>query len=86
MENAKARGTVPGSGVIGTPDDLWRTLRRVLDGAKGCLARHCERMKTDPAYREFVDRVIEQLSSRPGQAGKSVRIVAAGHAFLLEVL
>lgn len=86
MDNARVRSTVLGTGVIGAPDDLWRTLRQAMDCAKGCLARHGERMKTDPAYKEFVDRMIEQLSSRPGHAGKSARIVAAGHAFLLEVL
>lgn len=68
------------------PDDLWRRLRRLADGARLGLGRHAERMKDDLDYREAVEHLTKQLSELPGHWGKTVRIVAAGHTLLVKVL
>lgn len=68
------------------PDDLWRRLRRLADGAWLCLDWHGQRMKADSDYRETVEHLTKQLSDLPGHWGKTVRIMAAGHTLLIKWL
>jgi ethanolamine ammonia-lyase small subunit len=72
--------------VIEVPDDVWRKLLRLANGARLCLDRHGERMKTDSEYREAVEHLTKLLSSLPGHLGQTVRIVAAGNTLLVKVL
>ena len=68
------------------PDDLWRRLRRLAEGARLRLDRHAERMKADLDYREAVEHLTKQLSELPGHWGKTARVMAAGHTLLVKVL
>lgn len=70
----------------GPDDDLWRTICRLADGARLCLERHSRRMEADPQYREAVDHLAQQLCRLPSGLGKTVRIVSAGHRFLVKVM
>lgn len=86
MSNSVVRGIVLRSHVIEVPDDLWRKLRRLANGARLCLNRHSNRMKTDPEYRVAVEQLTKLLMEVPGRLGKTVRIMDAGHALLVKVL
>lgn len=86
MDNTVVRGMEFRSDVIEVPDDLWRELRRLADGARLCLNRHSERIRTDSEYREAVEHLTELLSALPGRFGQTVRIAAAGHTLLVKVL
>lgn len=86
MDNTVVRGMVLRSDVIEVPDDLWRKLRRLADGARLCLDRHSGRMETDSKYREAVEHLTKLLSALPGRVGQTVRIVSAGHTLLVKVL
>lgn len=80
------RGLVFRSDATEVPDDLWRKLRRLADGARLCLERHSRRMEADSEYREAVEHLARQLSALPSHLGQTVRIVAAGHTLLVKVL
>ena len=86
MDNTVVRGMVPRSDVIDVPDELWRNLRRLANGARLCLDRHSERIRSDSEYREAVEHLTELLSALPGRLGQTVRIAAAGHTLLVKVL
>ena len=86
MDNTVVRGMVLRSDVIEVPDELWRNLRRLANGARLRLDRHSERIRTDSEYREAVEHLTELLSALPGRLGQTVRIAAAGHALLVKVL
>ncbi len=86
MSNSVVRGIVLRSDVIEVPDDLWRNLRQLANGARLCLNRHSNRMKTDPEYRAAVEQLTKLLTEVPGRLGKTVRIMDAGHTLLVKVL
>jgi len=86
VDNTVVRGMVPRSDVIDVPDELWRNLRRLANGARLCLDRHSERIRSDSEYREAVEHLTELLSALPGRLGQTVRIAAAGHTLLVKVL
>ena len=86
MSNSVVRGIVLRSDVIKVPDDLWRNLRQLANGARLRLNRHSNRMKTDPEYRAAVEQLTKLLIEVPGRLGKTVRIMDAGHTLLVKVL
>ena len=85
MSNSAAR-VVLRSDVIKDPDDLWRKLRRLANGARLCLNRHTNRMKTDPEYRAAAEQLTKLLMELPGLLGKTMGIINAGHTLLVKVL
>jgi hypothetical protein len=86
VDNGMVRGMVLRRDEIEVPDDLWRKLRRLADGARLRFDRHSDRMKTDPEYREAVEHLAGLVSTRPGRLGQTFRIVAVGHMLLVKVL
>ena len=85
MGNAMVRGMGLRRVEIEVPDDLWCKVRQLAGGARLCLDRHSDRMKTDPDYREAVEHLVRLGSTRPGRVGQTARIVAAGHTLLVKV-
>ncbi len=73
MSNNQTRGLLDGP-------------RRVAGVASRRLNQHCLRMRADTAYRDAVNKLLEDLAARPDQIGKAARLLAPGHALLVQVV
>lgn len=73
-------------GSVGARNPLVWQAQRLAVASRDLVARHFEKRKTDSAYREGVDLMIDWLARRPGRMGQAGQTLSEVHGLLARLL